>query len=540
MANTNGITNGSTGAYALLPSAAQNPASALPEVRPGMTEDEIALYDRQIRLWGMRAQEKLRSANVLLVTMRALGNEVAKNLVLAGIGSLTIADHENVTEENLGAQFLLATPSAGDVVPTDATSEQRQAADRAAAAAVIGTNRAVAVSQQLGAMNPRVKIVVEQRDVSSLAASYFEQFSLVIVTDRSPAVLNYINTATRLQDRPFYAASTYGFYGFIFADLIEHDFMITRDRGNIVSTRGDQETRTRTIIDVKVEGEEGAAAAGIKETVTKREVYSTWYLASDASPLPANIRSVPRRLRNVTPLLPCLRALWAFQEKHDGGEDFRMPNINNAEDRAQFIGLVNEKQAFLGTPPVAADKIREFLQSAESMHEISPVATVLGGQLAQDVINTIGHTQQPIQNLLVFDGTTMQSAVYAMHPSMDLGSAQLATAPNTTASQSSVAEATGRAAKAINATADRILAAGIASATAATAASTSASAAAPAVGWAIGVQGREARVVEVGAPDCRLVLNTAGSFKQARFWYEVDLYRDGPHGAYFSAGDIHT
>ena len=432
--------------------------------------DEIALYDRQIRLWGMRAQEKLRSANVLLVTARALGNEVGKNLVLAGIGSLTVADHENVTEEDLGAQFLLATPSVGDVVPSDATPAQRHAADRAAAAVVVGTNRAVAVSQQLCAMNPRVKIVAEQRDVSTQPASYFQQFSLVIVTDRKPAVLNYINTATRLQNQPFYAASSYGFYGFIFADLIEHEFIITRDR-NMVSKPGTRETRTRTIVDVKVEGEEGAV--GLKETITKREVYSTWYLASDASPLPQSIRSVPRRLRNVTPLLPCLRALWNFQENHDGDENPRMPSVNSANDRAEFIRLVNQKQTFLGTPPVAADKIREFLQSVESMHEISPVATVLGGQLAQDIINTIGHTQQPIQNLLVFDGTTMQSSVYAMHPEMNLGNAQLATAPNTTAPESA-SEATGGT---MSAAVERAFAAGATTgagieATAATAAAT--------------------------------------------------------------------
>jgi ubiquitin-like 1-activating enzyme E1 A len=69
--------------------------------------DEIALYDRQIRLWGVQAQEKIRSANILLITAKALANEVAKNLVLAGIGSLTIIDHEPVTEADLDAQFFL-------------------------------------------------------------------------------------------------------------------------------------------------------------------------------------------------------------------------------------------------------------------------------------------------------------------------------------------------------------------------------------------------------------------------------------------------
>jgi ubiquitin-like 1-activating enzyme E1 A len=49
----------------------------------------------------------MRNANILLVSIEALANEIAKNLVLAGIGSITLADHEVVTEEDLGAQFLV-------------------------------------------------------------------------------------------------------------------------------------------------------------------------------------------------------------------------------------------------------------------------------------------------------------------------------------------------------------------------------------------------------------------------------------------------
>lgn len=75
--------------------------------------DEIALYDRQIRLWGVQAQEKIRTANVLLICVKALANEIAKNLVLAGIGSLTLADHEVVTGQDLGAQFFVSEEDIG-------------------------------------------------------------------------------------------------------------------------------------------------------------------------------------------------------------------------------------------------------------------------------------------------------------------------------------------------------------------------------------------------------------------------------------------
>jgi len=81
-----------------------------------ITADEIALYDRQIRLWGVEAQENIRKADILLVSLKALANEIAKNLVLAGVHSLTIIDHEEATEADLGAQFFLTQDDVGKSV----------------------------------------------------------------------------------------------------------------------------------------------------------------------------------------------------------------------------------------------------------------------------------------------------------------------------------------------------------------------------------------------------------------------------------------
>ena len=45
--------------------------------------------------------------------MKALANEIAKNLVLAGIGSLTIQDNQTVVDDDLGAQFFVSEQSVG-------------------------------------------------------------------------------------------------------------------------------------------------------------------------------------------------------------------------------------------------------------------------------------------------------------------------------------------------------------------------------------------------------------------------------------------
>lgn len=69
-------------------------------------KDEASLYDRQIRLWGLEAQNRMRSSTVCVLSLRSIAHEAIKNLVLAGIGRLIVMDDGVVTEEDLGAGFL--------------------------------------------------------------------------------------------------------------------------------------------------------------------------------------------------------------------------------------------------------------------------------------------------------------------------------------------------------------------------------------------------------------------------------------------------
>jgi hypothetical protein len=95
------------------------------EANSGLSADDFALYDRQIRLWGAQAQERIRNAHILLVSLRALGTEIAKNLTLAGISSLTIVDDELVTEEDLGSCYFLRDEDVGKPV-CDTRREEKQ------------------------------------------------------------------------------------------------------------------------------------------------------------------------------------------------------------------------------------------------------------------------------------------------------------------------------------------------------------------------------------------------------------------------------
>ncbi|CAI7642820.1 unnamed protein product [Penicillium glandicola] len=373
--------------------------------RQSISADEIALYDRQIRLWGVHAQEKIRSANILLITVKALANEVAKNLVLAGIGSLTIIDHQDITEEDLGAQFFIA----------EAQSEQD----------VIGKNRAQIAGPQIHKMNPRVKLHIDTSDVKTKQPDFFAQFDITIATELDFVTNTTVNAACRLANRPFYAAGLHGFYGYVFADLISHDFVIERNKSNMAPAT--QETPTRSIIEITTKKEQNDAnkkeANKVIELVTKREVYSPLILAN-TSPLPEEYTRLPRRRKQVTPLLSCLRALWEFEKLRGHRPTF------THEDLELFTKLSRDRHQELKLEPLTLDSVflRTFLQNLGS--ELSPVAAFLGGSLAQDVINVLSAREQPLQNMLLFDGEKSVGPIYSLHPFFpDDGAVNMAAVP---------------------------------------------------------------------------------------------------------------
>jgi amyloid beta precursor protein binding protein 1 len=64
-------------------------------------------YDRQLRLWGDHGQKSLESARICLIGANALGTEILKALVLPGLGSFTIIDHQLVTLADCGSNFFV-------------------------------------------------------------------------------------------------------------------------------------------------------------------------------------------------------------------------------------------------------------------------------------------------------------------------------------------------------------------------------------------------------------------------------------------------
>ncbi|XP_043114530.1 SUMO-activating enzyme subunit 1 isoform X2 [Puntigrus tetrazona] len=166
-----------------------------------ISEEEAAQYDRQIRLWGLDAQKRLRGSRVLLVGLRGLGAEVAKNLILAGVKGLTLLDHEQVTEESRRAQFL---------IPVDAD----------------GQNQAQASLERAQLLNPMVEVKADTDEVESKPDDFFFQFDAVCLTRCSKDLMVRVDQLCASRNIKVFCGDVYGYHGYMFSDLgQEHHYV---------------------------------------------------------------------------------------------------------------------------------------------------------------------------------------------------------------------------------------------------------------------------------------------------------------------------
>lgn len=337
-----------------------------------MSIDEIALYDRQIRLWGMAAQANMRSSSVLLINLGAIGNEVAKNIVLSGIGSLTILDSNVITEEDLGSQFFIGKED-------------------------VGTKRLDAARPHIEDMNPRVKLSIDTDNVLSKDTEYFSQFSLIVATDLTPVEIKELNKKTRDVKVPLYAAGINGFSGYIFADLIQ--FLSVDEK--LKSARPvelGQTSPNKVIVELDERKDEGKNV--VYQVITTKHTFKPLDELLHSAILTNQLSR--RQLKRMTPKVPLTLTLLKQDTKYD--------SLDLESFHSQYHSTC--KQLGLQIEEVSTETIKQFIDQISV--ELSPVAAVIGGALSQDVINVLGKRQSPLNNFVVFDGVTLDMWVFEL------------------------------------------------------------------------------------------------------------------------------
>lgn len=79
----------------------------------GNHEIDESLYSRQLYVLGHEAMQRMSASNVLIVGLKGLGVEIAKNIALAGVKSLTLFDPAPAVISDLSSQFFLHVEDVG-------------------------------------------------------------------------------------------------------------------------------------------------------------------------------------------------------------------------------------------------------------------------------------------------------------------------------------------------------------------------------------------------------------------------------------------
>ncbi|CAD5311787.1 unnamed protein product [Arabidopsis thaliana] len=169
------------------------------EEEPTMVEPKTK-YDRQLRIWGEVGQAALEEASICLLNCGPTGSEALKNLVLGGVGSITVVDGSKVQFGDLGNNFMV-----------DAKS--------------VGQSKAKSVCAFLQELNDSVnaKFIEENPDtLITTNPSFFSQFTLVIATQLVEDSMLKLDRICRDANVKLVLVRSYGLAGFVRISVKEH------------------------------------------------------------------------------------------------------------------------------------------------------------------------------------------------------------------------------------------------------------------------------------------------------------------------------
>ncbi|GBP35573.1 SUMO-activating enzyme subunit 1 [Eumeta japonica] len=318
-----------------------------------LSEAEAEQYDRQIRLWGLESQKRLRASKVLIIGLSGLGAETAKNVILSGVKSVCLLDSEKLKEVDLYSQFL-APPNK------------------------IGENRAEISLPRARALNPMVDITSETTSVDDLPDSYFTQFDIVCATELKQEQLERINNVCRDHNKKFLCGDVWGTFGYMFADLVDHEYSeeIIQHKA---AKRGPDDTQKN-------------AGETVTITVKRRAIYVPLQNALSADWTKPELRS---RLRRGDPSYFIMKILMRFRDENDRNPD---PSKRKADTEA-LLSMRNELVKELSLP---AGFVSDALLK-DVFGSVAGAAAVVGGVIGQEVVKAMSQREPPHNNMFFFN-----------------------------------------------------------------------------------------------------------------------------------------
>jgi adenylyltransferase/sulfurtransferase len=181
------------------------PAPLAPLVEPAdeLTIDEVRRYSRHLIIpdVGMTGQKRLKNAKVLVIGAGGLGSPALLYLAAAGVGTLGIAEFDEVDESNLQRQIIHGQSD-------------------------IGKSKAQSAKESIAEANPYVNVVLhEERLDNDNVLQVFEGYDLIVDGTDNFATRYMVNDAAYFLGIPYVWGSIYRFDGqaSVFAPTLAED-----------------------------------------------------------------------------------------------------------------------------------------------------------------------------------------------------------------------------------------------------------------------------------------------------------------------------
>ncbi|KAF7433328.1 hypothetical protein PC9H_005278 [Pleurotus ostreatus] len=380
-----------------------------------MDVDETAidegLYSRQLYVLGHEAMKRMAVSNVLIVGVKGLGVEIAKNIVLAGVKSVTIFDPEPVTIQDLSTQFFLRE---GD----------------------IGKPRGEATAPRLAELNTYVPVRnLPGQPGQEITVDLIQGFQAVVLCGVPYSKQLEINDWTHQHGVHFIAAETRGLFGSVFNDFGPKFTCVDPTgesplSGMIVSVEQDKEGLVTCLDETRHGLEDGdfvtfTEVQGMTELngceprkisvkgpytfsigdTTGLSPYKTGGIFTQVK-MPKIIDFKPLRESRENPeyfvtdfakfdrpatLHAGFQALSQFAEKNK-----RFPRPRNTEDAAVLVDLAKKINA-------DADEKVIIELAYQATGDVSPIIAVIGGFVAQEVLKACSAKFHPMFQHMYFD-----------------------------------------------------------------------------------------------------------------------------------------
>ncbi|NYD41001.1 adenylyltransferase/sulfurtransferase MoeZ [Nocardioides panaciterrulae] len=167
------------------------PFPPLVEPADELTIDEVRRYSRHLIIpdVGMAGQKRLKNAKVLVIGAGGLGSPALLYLAAAGVGTLGIAEFDEVDESNLQRQIIHGQSD-------------------------IGKSKAVSAKESIAEANPYVEVVLhEQRLDNDNVMDVFRGYDLIVDGTDNFATRYMVNDAAYFLGIPYVWGSIYRFDG---------------------------------------------------------------------------------------------------------------------------------------------------------------------------------------------------------------------------------------------------------------------------------------------------------------------------------------